>query len=80
LLYPYFFSEFLRVQATIINHHTDLIPGLVEAVAGLRSKGIKVGSTSGYSRFMIPGVVKAAAAQGYSPDVIVTADEVGLRV
>ena len=36
-----------------------------------------MGSTTGYSRFMIPGLVKAAADQGYSPDVIVAADEVG---
>lgn len=66
------------MQAATINQYTELIPGFVDAVAWLRSRRIKVGSTSGYSRFMIPGVVAAAAEQGYTPDVIVTADEVRL--
>lgn len=52
-----------QVQAATINDFTDLIPGVASTVTALQARGIKIGSTTGYSRFMIPGLVEAAKKQ-----------------
>lgn len=53
----------------------DLIPGAVETFAMLRARGIRVGSTTGYTRTMMAEIIPAAAEQGYDPEVIVCAGE-----
>lgn len=52
-----------------------LIPGAAQAAADLRARGIRVGSTTGYTRAMMAEIVPAAAAQGYAPEVIICAGE-----
>lgn len=56
----------------------ELIPGAATAASALRHKGIKVGSTTGYTRTMMADIIPAAAAQGYSPEAIVCAGETAL--
>lgn len=51
-------------------------PGTLEAVARLREMGIVIGSTTGYTDSMMDVVAKRAAEHGYSPDALVTPDEV----
>jgi len=55
--------------------HSKLIPGAAELAADLRSKGVRLGSCTGYSRSMMAGILGAAAEQGYAPDVVVCAGE-----
>jgi phosphonoacetaldehyde hydrolase len=55
--------------------HTTLIPGAADIVRWLRQRGIKIGSGTGYTRAMMAGVLPRAAAQGYTPDVVVCADD-----
>jgi len=38
---------------------------------------VRIGSTTGYTRAMIERVLPKAARQGYSPDCVVTPDDVG---
>jgi phosphonoacetaldehyde hydrolase len=52
-----------------------LIPGAVDLVTLLRSKSIRIGSGTGYSREMMRGILPNAAAQGYTPDLVVCAGE-----
>ncbi|MGN6210285.1 phosphonoacetaldehyde hydrolase [Asticcacaulis sp.] len=52
-----------------------LIPGAADLVKDLRAKGIRIGSGTGYSREMMAGILPAAAAQGYAPDLVVCAGE-----
>lgn len=52
-----------------------LIPGAAEVVRDLRGQGVKIGSGTGYTREMMSGILPAAAAQGYAPDVVVCAGE-----
>jgi len=52
-----------------------LIPGAVEVAAQLRAAGVKIGSCTGYTREMMAGILPAAAAQGYAPDVLVCAGD-----
>lgn len=53
----------------------DMVPGAAAAAAMLAARGIKVGSTTGYTRTMMADIIPAAAAQGYAPEVIVCAGE-----
>lgn len=52
-----------------------LIPGARAIFDQLRTKGIRIGSTTGYTRPMMVPIQKAAAAQGYEPEIIVCAGE-----
>lgn len=52
-----------------------LIPGALEVLALLRARDIQVGSTTGYTRPMMAGILPLAAAQGYAPEVVVCAGE-----
>ena len=53
----------------------DLIPGAAETARALAARGIKLGSTTGYTRTMMAPIIPAAAAQGYAPEVIICAGE-----
>ncbi len=54
---------------------SDVIPGAAQAIAELAALGIKIGSGTGYTRRTMDGVVPRAAAQGYSPQVVVCSGE-----
>lgn len=52
-----------------------LIPGAADAVSRLRAQGLRIGSTTGYTRAMMGGILDRASEQGYSPDCLVCAGE-----
>lgn len=56
---------------------SSLKPYVPEAVDYLRSHGIKIGSTTGYTGKMMEVVVRCAKEQDYTPDCLVVPDEVG---
>lgn len=56
----------------------ELIPGAATTASALKHKGIKVGSTTGYTRTMMADIIPAAADQGYAPAAIVCAGETAL--
>jgi phosphonoacetaldehyde hydrolase len=53
----------------------ELIPGVAQTVAALRAAGLKIGSSTGYTREMMAPVLPRAAAQGYAPDHLVCSGE-----
>jgi phosphonoacetaldehyde hydrolase len=69
-------SEFLRRQLTELHHYAGLIPGVIEAVARFRERGIKIGATTGYSRDMVKRLAAEARKFGYWPDHWVAASDV----
>ncbi|MBT4864565.1 MAG: phosphonoacetaldehyde hydrolase [Planctomycetaceae bacterium] len=70
------YDEFLPLQKETLQKHSDVIPGIPEAVAECRRRGLKIGSTTGYTRELMEVVAPLAAAGGYSPDTIVCSDDV----
>ena len=62
----------MREQAARAAH---LIEGAREMVETLRAAGIRVASSTGYTREMMAPVLAEAAAQGYVPDHLVCANE-----
>lgn len=58
-------------------HYAELIPGTAKLARKLRTAGLKIGSTTGYTRAMMQQIMPVAAAHGYAPDAVVTPGEVG---
>jgi phosphonoacetaldehyde hydrolase len=70
----YLLTEPLMVDC--IAAHADPIVGALDAVAAFRAMGLKVGSTTGYTRPMMDVMTKEAAAKGYVPDTMVCSSDV----
>jgi len=70
------FAEFVPLQVACLSEYSTLIPGTLEAVAELRRRGIRIGSTTGYLAEMMLVNQKDAKRQGYEPDATVCAGEV----
>lgn len=62
------FQRFMPLQMEVLADCTRLVPGLLDCVAWLRSRGIRIATTTGYFREAADYVVEAARQQGYVPD------------
>jgi phosphonoacetaldehyde hydrolase len=71
------YRDFTDAQLRLLTEHSELIPGVLEAVADMRGRGIRVGSTTGYSRPLLYVLAARAREQGYEPDCSVTPEEAG---
>lgn len=71
------YSAFEPSLFEVLPKCSKLKPHVLEAMAFLREMGVRIGSTTGYTSAMMEVVTKAAAEQGYVPDCLVTADDVG---
>ncbi len=70
------YDEFLPLQKTTLADHSEVIPGVAEAVAECRRRGLKIGSSTGYPRELMKVVEPLAAQGGYTPDVVICSDDV----
>lgn len=70
------YADFEPALLSILPRYNTLIPGAAETAQWLQKNGIKIGSTTGYTREMMDIVVPSAKQQGYDPDSVVTSDEV----
>jgi len=71
------FEQFIPLQFEVLEACSGVIRGVPETVERLRSSGIKIGSTTGYTRPMLDILVSAAAKNGYRPDIALCPDDVG---
>lgn len=72
------YADFELALMKILHMYTGVIDGVLTVCDELRSRNIKIGSTTGYTSKMMEVVKAGAAENGYSPDSVVTADDVGL--
>lgn len=70
------FEEFTPLQVACLEERADPIDGCIETVSALRKLGLKIGSTTGFTREMMEVLLPAARKRGYAPDVTVTATDV----
>ena len=70
----YLLTEPLMVGC--IAAHADPIVGALAAVDAFRAMGLKVGSTTGYTRPMMDVMTREAAARGYVPDAMACSSDV----
>lgn len=71
-----FEKDFVPLQVACIADYSKLIPGTTETVDELRSRGMKIGSTSGYFTEAMEINFREAKKQGYVPDVNACASDV----
>jgi 2-aminoethylphosphonate--pyruvate transaminase/phosphonoacetaldehyde hydrolase len=71
------YEAFIPMQFSCLMDYSAVIPGAAEAVAALRVRGLKIGSTTGYTREMLDMLLDSAAREGYAPDCSLTPGEVG---
>ncbi|MEM8677901.1 MAG: phosphonoacetaldehyde hydrolase [Planctomycetota bacterium] len=62
------YAEFLPLQKEVLRDHGRLIDGTTDFVDWLRAEGLKIGSSTGYTRELMEVVRPVAAQQGYQPD------------
>lgn len=72
------YELFVPLNESVVADYCTLVPGALEAVHYLRGKGMKIGSTTGYTRSIMERVLPIAAEQGYAPDNLICADDLAL--
>ena len=71
------FADFVPMQLECLGKYTTLLPGAANTVNTLRSEyGLKIGSTTGFTKVMVDVLLDDAKKQGYVPDFSVAGDEV----
>lgn len=69
------FAVFEPMNVASVLDHADFIPGALEALAALKARGVRVGSTTGYTRPIMERLLPVAAAAGYAPEIVVCAGD-----
>ncbi|MEM5448334.1 MULTISPECIES: phosphonoacetaldehyde hydrolase [Paraburkholderia] len=65
------YDVFVPKNVAVAAQYSDVIPGVAAVTAALRADGVRIGSTTGYTREIIDQIVPGAKAQGFDPDSIV---------
>lgn len=69
------YADFLPLQKEILGDHSEVIAGVAAAVESCRRRGLKIGSTTGYTRELMAIVSAAARRQGYEPDCVICSED-----
>jgi phosphonoacetaldehyde hydrolase len=69
------YEVFIPLNTRVVVDYATLVPGAAETVHTLRQQGIRIGSTTGYTRKIMEPVLPLAAEQGYAPDNLVCAED-----
>jgi phosphonoacetaldehyde hydrolase len=67
------YEAFVPLQLACIRDYATLIDGTLETIAFFRSRGLRIGTTTGYAREMMDVLMPVAEKQGYKPDAMACA-------
>ncbi|MDQ0861729.1 phosphonoacetaldehyde hydrolase [Bacillus sp. V2I10] len=70
------YGEFEKILFSILPQFTTPLPGVIQTIQKLRGQGLKIGSTTGYTKEMMKIVAPYAKEKGYYPDYLFTPDDV----
>ena len=70
------YAEFIPLQTACLLEYAEVIDGVIPVVDALRSRGARIGGTTGYTRPMLDALEAAARSQGYAPDASVCPEDV----
>ncbi len=69
------YEKFLPLQKEVLGQYSRLIPGATDAAADCRRRGLKIGSSTGYTHELMDTVLPLSAEQGYEPDCVICAGD-----
>ena len=69
------FEVFEPLNIAAVEAHAALIPGAKASLDWCSARGIRIGSTTGYTRPIMDRLAPLAAAQGFAPEVMVCAGD-----
>jgi phosphonoacetaldehyde hydrolase len=69
------YDVFVPMNVAVAGQFAGLIPGVLQTITALRARGMKIGSTTGYTRSIMAEVLPRAAEQGLTPDNLVCAGD-----
>ena len=70
------YASFVPKQLACLARYSDVIDGVSSATEQMRARGLKIGSTTGYTRPMLDFLLALANGQGFSPDCAVCPEDV----
>jgi len=70
------YQDSVFIEKTTVTDYADLIPGTLDTIAECRTRGLKIGSSTGYSQPVMDALLPAAAARGYAPDAAICPSDV----
>ncbi|GLS19105.1 phosphonoacetaldehyde hydrolase [Labrys miyagiensis] len=65
------YAVFVPKNKAVAASYATLIPGAAEMAKAVRAEGLKIGSTTGYTREIMAEITPEAARQGFAPDSLV---------
>lgn len=71
------YAQFEPQMMALLPGYAEVIAGAAEMAEELRSRGIRVGGTTGYTRPMLDELIRLAEAQGYRTDLSLCPEDVG---
>ena len=71
------YQVFIPQQLSCLSEYSTLIPGVVDSVQRFRSRGLRIGSTTGYTRDMLDLLLEKSGQAGYKPDCSLAPEDVG---
>ena len=71
------YQQFIPLQLSCMAEYAGLIPGVSSSVQRFRERGLKIGSTTGYTRAMLDLLLAHSAKAGYRPDCSLSPEDVG---
>ncbi|MEL6748403.1 MAG: phosphonoacetaldehyde hydrolase [Pseudomonadota bacterium] len=69
------YADYIPRNIAAAAAHATLIPGVLGAIDTLRAAGMKIGTTTGYTREIMAAVLPRVAEQGFEPDLVICSDE-----
>jgi phosphonoacetaldehyde hydrolase len=71
------YAAFIPSQIQVLADHSELIPGVRDAVGRMRRRGLGIGTTTGYNRAMLDYLLERAAEQGFTPRCALCPEDAG---
>lgn len=71
------YADFVPLQLSCLLEYSCVIPGIVETIEHFRSRGLRIGTTTGYTREMLDLLAEASRKVGYIPECNVAPGDVG---
>lgn len=71
------YAKFEPTLFETLNSYVELNPYVKDVVDELKENGIKIGSTTGYTKEMMNLIIPVAKEKGYDPECCIASDELG---